>query len=399
MRVAVITSYFPSSGQLWQGRTAVQTLRLLARRLPLKVFYPLSKPPAFLTSSSRASARLDPAWRPRDRAGLPEIDVAYIPYPVLPLISRPLNGWLAARAVLPHVRAWKPEVLLNYVIYPDGDAALRVAQALSLPLVTTAIGSDLNRIPNALVGRHIARTLRGATRTTTVSADLARTAIRLGAPADRTRPILNGCDTSVFFPQDRTLARRALNLPERSITGASAQIALYVGRLDLAKGLIELIEATARLHATRPGLHLYLLGHGPDEPLLRNRIHALAAASYITLKSAVPMEQVAAWMAASDLVTLPSYREGCPNVIVEALAAGRPVVASNVGGIPELLDDSCGRMVAPRAIEPLTQALEETLSIEWDPAALHAAHRRSWDNVADDLQHTLEEAAQLTPVR
>ena len=409
MRVAVITSYFPSSAQPWQGRSAFQTLRLLARELPLKVFYPESRYPALLTPRSRTFARLDPAFRPRDAHGVPEVDVEYIPFPVLPVVSRPLNGLLAARALLPRVRAWQPDLLLSYVIYPDGYAALRLARALRLPLVTTAIGSDLNRIPDRFVGRRIAETLREATLTTTVSADLARTAVRLGAPPARTRPILNGCDLAVFHPRNRTHARRALGLldthtlpdvidppealgppealnpqsalsPEDALgpakktgSGNSAQIALYVGRMDLAKGLIELVEAAARLHARRPALRLYLLGHGPDEPRIRQRIAALNAGSYITVNPAVSMEEVAVWMAAADLVTLPSYCEGCPNVIIEALAAGRPVVATNVGGIPELLDNTSGRMVPPRDVPALEHALDEALAATWDPEALHRA--------------------------
>ena len=95
-------------------------------------------------------------------------------------------------------------------------------------------------------------------------------------------------------------------------------------------------------------------------------------------------------MAAADLVTLPSYREGCPNVVIEALAAGRPVVASNVGGIPELMDENSGRMVPATDAAALAGALEEVLGKSWSPEAISGRHSRSWPEVADDVQRILE---------
>jgi glycosyltransferase involved in cell wall biosynthesis len=98
-------------------------------------------------------------------------------------------------------------------------------------------------------------------------------------------------------------------------------------------------------------------------------------------------------MSAADLVTLPSYREGCPNVVIEALAAGRPVVATDVGGIPELMDSACGRLVPPQNVSALAEALDQTLTQalagEFPAAAISSRYSRSWANVADDLHQVL----------
>src|SRR6185295_8624778 len=102
--------------------------------------------------------------------------------------------------------------ILSYVIYPDGYAAVRIGHELGVPVVTTAIGSDLNRISGRLVAHHTRQALREATRTTTVSADLLVTARRLGADPARSTAITNGCDTSVFHPRDRQQARAVLQL-------------------------------------------------------------------------------------------------------------------------------------------------------------------------------------------
>jgi glycosyltransferase involved in cell wall biosynthesis len=95
-------------------------------------------------------------------------------------------------------------------------------------------------------------------------------------------------------------------------------------------------------------------------------------------------------MAAADLVTLPSYMEGCPNVVLESLACGRPVVATNVGGIPEIMSDECGRLVPARDSDALALALASVLDRTWDANAISAQRGRSWNMVAAELLEIFE---------
>lgn len=375
MKVAVVTQYFPTSAQPWAGHSAYQTLKRLAAACEVRVFYPEAAYPALLRP--QISAQLDRAWQP---AG---VTVEYIPYPVLPVVSRPLNGWTISRRLLPHVRAWRPDVILNYVVYPDGYAAVRVGEALGVPVVLTAIGSDLNRIPGRVVRHLTVAALRRAAFTTTVSGDLLRTAQRLGADPARSAAILNGCDTDVFHPRDKAAARALLGVEP------AAQVVLYAGRLDVRKGLRELVEAAAALRAQHPDLRCYLLGDGQDRPLLEQAIAKHEAQETIRFVPAAPTDTVAQWMATCDVFTLPSYKEGCPNVVIEALASGRPVVATNVGGIPELMDVESGRLVPAMNATALGLALHETLQQPWSAEAIAARHHRSWQDVSDDLMAVL----------
>jgi glycosyltransferase involved in cell wall biosynthesis len=96
-------------------------------------------------------------------------------------------------------------------------------------------------------------------------------------------------------------------------------------------------------------------------------------------------------MAAADLVTLPSHSEGQPNVLIEALACGRPVVASDVGGIPEIVDDACGHLVPPGDVDALAAALADALGRDWDEAALSRRFSRSWDAVAAETLAACDE--------
>jgi glycosyltransferase involved in cell wall biosynthesis len=128
-----------------------------------------------------------------------------------------------------------------------------------------------------------------------------------------------------------------------------------------------------------------MVGEGPDRPQIMQAIESANAADYIHALPPCQPDDVAVWMAAADVVTLPSYMEGCPNVVLEALACGRPVVATRVGGIPEIMSDACGRLIPPRDVNALAQALNATLSAEWDAASISAHWSRSWTTVAQEL--------------
>jgi glycosyltransferase involved in cell wall biosynthesis len=241
------------------------------------------------------------------------------------------------------------------------------------------IGSDINRIGDPLSAWLTRAVLRQADFVVTVSGDLRAKAVAMGASPGKARAILNGCDLSVFHPKDRLEARRRLHIDP------DAEAVVYIGRMDVRKGLRELVDAAASLHLRRPGLQVYLVGEGPDRPAIESAIQARSATGYIHALHGCAADDVAIWMAAAGLVTLPSYMEGCPNVVLEALACGRPVVATSVGGIPEILSDRCGRLVPPRDPAALAHALASVLDGTWDAAAISAQGSRSWGAVAAEL--------------
>lgn len=175
---------------------------------------------------------------------------------------------------------------------------------------------------------------------------------------------------------------------------SAAQAVVYIGRIDLKKGLRELVEAAATLFPQRPDLRVYMVGEGPDRAQIRSLIDVKNAAGYVHVLPGCGFDEVAVWMAAADLVTLPSYMEGCPNCILEAHACGRPVVATNVGGIPEIMSDECGQLVPPRDSKALAQGLASVLDQTWNADALSAKWSRSWNAKAAELLEIFES---LTP--
>ena len=372
MKITVVTSYFPNSARPYGGNSAFHTLRFLKPHAAIEVVCPHEHYPNLKWLLPGRYETLDRTYQP------PEFHTTYFEYPAIPIFSRPFNGPACARILLPYVRASRPELILNYWLYPDGFAAVRVGRTLGVPVIVGAIGSDLRRRNDPLTIRLVRQTMVEADGVITVSEELRQRAIALGVPAEKVTTILNGCDTAVFHPGERDAARRELGCDPQS------EIILYAGNLFAAKGLGELMQAFLGLAESRPHAHLAIIGQGPYGETLARRAAAAGLQNRVTLPGRRDAAGVAAWMRAADVFCLPSYSEGCPNVIVEALACGRPVVATTAGGIPELVDHACGILVPPRDATRLRQALDQALSKTWDPAAIARAHTRSWEEVAAD---------------
>jgi glycosyltransferase involved in cell wall biosynthesis len=166
---------------------------------------------------------------------------------------------------------------------------------------------------------------------------------------------------------------------------------LYCGRIERAKGVFELIEAFALVRRHQPDISLVLLGEGTA----RREAEALARplGDGVRFLGARPLAEVPTWIAASSLVTLPSHNEGSPNVVREALACGRPVVATSVGGIPELLDSPrLGELVPARDVSALARAILDVASRPFDAQTIAASSGGSWDDSAAALLSVLRAA-------
>jgi glycosyltransferase involved in cell wall biosynthesis len=218
--------------------------------------------------------------------------------------------------------------------------------------------------------------LAGAAGVIAVSEDLRRRAIALGAEPGNVTTILNGCDSSIFHPGSREEARRETGYLE------SGRLILFVGSALKTKGMAELLEAFGGLLRRAPDARLAVIGDGEYKETFERHAAAAGILDRIRMLGRLPSERVAPWMRAADVFCLPSYSEGCPNVIVEALACGCPVVATNVGGIPELCGESSSILVPAHQPESLRAALETALDKPWDRDAIARSFHRGWGQVA-----------------
>lgn len=371
LRIAVVTSLFPLSTEPYRGIPIYYTVEQLSHLAEVEVFVPLAiyPPVSWLQPKTYLYRRADPAWQP------PGVRVHYCEYSVLPRITRPINGHLAARRLVGPLRRFRPDIVLAYWIYPDGHGAAIAARSLSVPLAVGSRGTDL-RPSDPFTTRGVRSVLAEAAAILTVSGELRDRALDLGAPADRIHVILNGCDGSIFAPGDRADARRQLAVEPDS------EVVLFAGHLIPVKGVTDLMKAAVELAARRPRLELVLVGEGQQHAELEATLAASGSRLKVRFTGALPPAEVARWMRACDVFCLPSLNEGCPNVVIEALATGRPVVASSVGAIPDLLDDTRGILTPPRDPLALAAALDAALDRRWDTETIAASARRGWDTVA-----------------
>jgi glycosyltransferase involved in cell wall biosynthesis len=259
-------------------------------------------------------------------------------------------------AVLRAAAELHPQVILSSWL-PDGVAACHLGERLGLPTLCIADGSDVNEWPKKYSRWQYARGILNnkASAIIYVSEALRQTGKANGLSPRSDAVIHNSVNTHVFQP----------NPDKREDNGFSI---LAVGRMTPVKGYPVLLEAFAEFtRCLEKPTCLTIVGDGLLRPALEAQAAELGIASQVRFIGAVAPEQVPAYYQASDLFCLPSFSEGLPCVAVEAMACGKPVVASNVGGVSEVVDDQSGIMVAPGDPKALSQALLAATSRNWDP--------------------------------
>jgi glycosyltransferase involved in cell wall biosynthesis len=288
-----------------------------------------------------------------------------------------------------------PDVILATWAYPDLHAAVRVGRRRRLPVVGKVHGSDLNLLPAIGLEGQVRAALAAADRVVAVGEALRCRAIALGTLPERTVVVPNGIDVERFAPRDRCAARAALDLP------LEGELLLYVGRLTPEKGPDLLLDAFAGLVARRPAAQLAIVGSGVLEPALRRRVGALGIGHRCRFVGQRSRADVARWLNAATLLVLPSRAEGVPNVLLEAVASGTPVVATRVGGVAEALEeDAAGLLVPPGDPPALAHAIGAALDRAFAPHAVRATLRApSWDASARRMLDALEEGVRAHAAR
>jgi glycosyltransferase involved in cell wall biosynthesis len=224
-----------------------------------------------------------------------------------------------------------------------------------------------------------------AERVVAVSKPLAQAAIELGVEPQRIDIVPNGVDREQFRPRDRAQAKRKLGLE------VDKQVVLYVGHVTEAKGAFDLVRAFAQGGERLRAATLVFVGDGAGHGACQALATELGVQA--TFAGAQAHEVVPSWLDACDLLALPSWNEGMPNVVLEALASGRRVVTTRVGGIPDVVTAEIGKLVPPRDVPALAQALEQELGKPYDPGAISAALARpDWAGSAQLLYRSLLDA-------
>ena len=287
------------------------------------------------------------------------------------------------------VRSGPPDLIHGHWLHPHGFAAAVVGRILRCPVILSAYGSDVARLASGADAGYYQRMMLAAVqwadRVICVSRATAEALAAMGAQRERLLVIPTGVDLDRFSPRDRGVCRAELARVLGRSVSQDTPLLLFAGNLVPVKQVDRLLRAMAEL---APDVRLAIVGEGSESDRLRAVAGELGLGDRVLFAGWRPREEIPTWLAAADLIVLPSASEGMPLIILEALASGTPVVASRVGGVPECVEDGVtGILVDPATAEGLAAGLTDALSRSWDRSALAAAAQAfGWDAVVNRIE-------------
>ena len=296
------------------------------------------------------------------------------------------------------------DIMHAHWVLPNGVPAAIAAHLNRLPLVISLHGSDIFLAErNAPLSLTATSALRAAGGITACSGDLRERALRLGARTHNFDVVPYEVDPTAFRPDpsNATFVRAELGL------APDTPLIVTIGRLVYKKGLTYLLDAFPKIHQQHPHAALIIAGYGDLRETLEQQAHALGVASHVYFPGKLERERAARYISAADVYTIPSIRDqdgnvdGLPNVLLEGMGAGRPIVASRVAGIPEVIDDGVhGLLVPERDAAALASAITQLLGNRDFAHRLGAAARQrieqelTWDATAARFERVYHQALQ-----
>lgn len=371
MKVLAITNLFGFPWDPARGVFNQQQFERLSKRVDLSVLVAIPWTEAIRHPVACWNARRD------GRKRWPYVD--YFVFWYVPGFAQALHSYffflslLVQKPVTLFLTRW--DALIGSWGFPDAAATAAIGRLTHTPTLMKVHGTDINDYLHVPSKR--SQILRAARRSSVVmcpSGALRAQLVEAGIGADKVEVIYNGVDGLRFHPADAVAARSRLGLE------AHEQVLLFVGNLKVAKGCIDLLEAFISVATDYPDLSLVYIGSGEAMHVIRQRAVDHGLGNRVRLLGKLDHALLPDWFAASRLLSLPSHNEGVPNVVLEAMACGVPVVASNVGGIPEVVPSMAGLLVDAHDVAALSAALRTAMSRTWDKARIaEHAGRFSWD--------------------
>jgi glycosyltransferase involved in cell wall biosynthesis len=378
-RLLVFSSLFPSRAQPGAGVFIRERMFRVGKYVPLVVL----APQAWFPGQSLIR-RFRPHFRPlaQRHEVMSGVEVYRPRYLSVPGLFKGLDGlsmalcsWATARRL---VREHRLNVLDAHFAYPDGRAAAFLKRRLALPMVLTLRGKE-SRDARGRLRPQLVEAIGSADHVITVSNALRDVALELGATAATTTVVGNGIDVGKFRPLPQPEARARLELP------SDAQVIVSVGTLVERKGFQRIIEVMPRLLRSHAKLHLLIAGgagaEGDDSERFRAQVRKLGIVDRVRFLGPVAPELLRVPLSAADLFVLASSYEGWANVLLEAMACGLPVVATDVGGNSQVVCEArLGELVPFGDSIALADAVDRALRQNWDRAAIRAyAMENDWD--------------------
>jgi glycosyltransferase involved in cell wall biosynthesis len=313
------------------------------------------------------------------------IRVAHPRYPLLPKVGMTIAPLLLALASIAPIRRLQREgfdfdVIDAHYYYPDGVAAAWLARHFNKPLAITARGTDLNLIAqHALPRRMIRWAAQQAQASIGVCKALMDVLRDLQIDPRKLHVMRNGVDLDRFRRTAADDLRTRVGMPV-----GQGLLLLSVGHLIERKGHHLVIEALAALLPQHPEARLVIVGEGGERARLQALAQSLGVGERVTLTGGLPQTDLPRWYSAADVLVLASSREGWANVLLEAMACGTPVVATNIWGTPEVVaSPDAGVLVDERSGAGLAAGVQRLIAARPAPAAVRAyAEGFGWEETS-----------------
>ncbi|MCP4367659.1 MAG: glycosyltransferase family 4 protein [Deltaproteobacteria bacterium] len=297
--------------------------------------------------------------------------------------------WGAGLKLRKIIRVFRPDIIHAHTATTDGYVGLLLKKKYNIPLVCSLRGSDINIYPyrDRLTMCLTKKVISEADQVTSVSHALKAAAESIAKPKKPIKVIYNGCDLNTFkFNQEvRTEYRARLKIL------MNEKVIIFVGGIQKTKGIFELIHAFMKVILQYPDLNLILIGEGEEFATIKNTISSNNLDKKIRLVGRQPHIEIVKWLNAADIFVLPTYNEGLPNVILEAMACGLPVIAARVGGIPEVVTENTGILISPKSSEILAKGINDMLTRKWDRNVIRKhIEKFTWERNANKIVQIYE---------
>jgi len=383
VRVLVFSSLYPSSTRPSHGIFVETRLRELLKtgEVQARVLAPV---PWFFSTNPRYGEKAQMAATPHEetRHGLLVRHPRFLVIPKLGMTVAPLLLALASIGPIKRLQreGFDFDLIDAHYYYPDGVAAAWLARYFKKPLSITARGTDLNLITQYRLPRRMMQWAAGrADASIGVCSALVDVLREWRVNPQRLHVMRNGVDLQRFHRHAETGLRASVGLQ-----AGQGPLLVSVGHLIERKGHHLVIEALAALLPTHPQARLVVIGEGPERAALQALIQKLGVQAQVTLTGSLPQTELPRWYSSADVLVLASSREGWANVLLEAMACGTPVVATNIWGTPEVVArPEAGELVAERTGAALALGVQRLLARAPKAESVRAyAEGFSWDETS-----------------
>lgn len=257
-------------------------------------------------------------------------------------------------------KKWDFDIIHVHGLVPDGVIAVKCKKRYNKPLVVTLHGEDITKYSKMLFLRSLSKfVLKSCDKIICVSKSLKNEIYKTNLSKKDIEIIPSGYNIKRFKPLDTKKCRKILDLPENK------KIILFVGHLVERKGIMYLIKALKILSEKNKEFLCYIVGKGALEKSLKLMTSQLQLKNKVIFAGQKGPDEIPIWMNACDILVLPSLNEGLPNVLSEAMACGKPVVATSVAGTPEIVDSDVGYLVKSKDVNDLTKKIVLALNKKW----------------------------------